>query len=439
VCELCEERPFDPLLADRAWTVCFYSYRGGVGRTTLAVNVARDWHAVYVSNAFELGFYCEGEPVTRCLLVDFDLEAPGVDEFECMRPPDPSQPGLVEYIREYLDRHEDPPLKRFVYAPCGERGPLVMRAGRRDGEYRAFLGRLNWWNFYREHDGDLFLRNLQIAARRELGCGILLVDSRTGHSEIAGVCLGCLADAVVFVFEPTRAHVDGIAQAAAPVMMREEKEERFIPRLYVANKCPKYYKYSTKVHLRKDEVLKQTRNLTLDIVRQCEGSDVDVEVMGATGDDLAYCWLKEAAGGFGATRLDRRAIVTYLPLMVFRRHPYKPDVFLRPPKLGPPDYPDEYIRQVATWASLARAWVADDQQVRTVRKAFARFSQSEKTFEDVATYFHSIPANAFAKLLDANPDWRRGLKRLPADVLARLLPEEHRKILRRWKRGTKLY
>ncbi|MEW6200304.1 MAG: hypothetical protein AB1601_16765 [Planctomycetota bacterium] len=252
-----DERPFDPLLPDRAWTVCFYSYRGGVGRTTLAVNVARDFT------------YADGmgdHKVGRCLLLDFDLEAPGVDEFDCMRPSDPDQPGLVEYIREYLDRREDPPLERFVYAPQGDGGPFVMRAGRRDEAYRRFLMKLSWSEFYRECDGALFLDNLRLAVVRELGCQTLLIDSRTGHSEIGGVCLGHLADAVVFVFQPSTAHAEGLAQAVAAVRDREQKEERSIPRFYVANKVPEIIE---------DTIPEEIRATAEELVRRCEGQQTE--------------------------------------------------------------------------------------------------------------------------------------------------------------------
>ena len=62
----------------------FYSFKGGVGRTMALVNVA-----------YEL--VRRGR---RVLAVDFDLEAPGLETFDLLRPDTPT-PGGVEFVNEY--------------------------------------------------------------------------------------------------------------------------------------------------------------------------------------------------------------------------------------------------------------------------------------------------------------------------------------------------
>lgn len=61
------------------YTITFYSFKGGVGRTMALVNVA--------AQLAEMG--------RKVLVVDFDLEAPGLETFERLRPPQPHR-GLVE-------------------------------------------------------------------------------------------------------------------------------------------------------------------------------------------------------------------------------------------------------------------------------------------------------------------------------------------------------
>src|ERR1700751_1348059 len=105
------------------YTATFYSYRGGVGRTTALVNVAVD-------------LALRGRKV---LLVDFDLEAPGLPSFALLRPEGDTHPGLVEFIDEYLRFGKAPDIADYVYQAkavgenCGD--VWVMPAGRGDDEY----------------------------------------------------------------------------------------------------------------------------------------------------------------------------------------------------------------------------------------------------------------------------------------------------------------
>lgn len=207
-------------LKHRAWTTTFYSYRGGVGRTTCALNAA-------------LGLAIRGKEF-RPFFLDFDLEAPGVDEFERFRPDDPEQPGLMEYVRAYLDSKEriPPDLAGYVYE---KEGVLVMRSGRKDANYLRDLAQHDWDHFYRFEDGQLFFENLRAAVKQQFGCTHMIVDSRTGLTNIGGVCLGHLADSAVFVFQPTPAHSTGLRIAVEAVQERDREPKR-LPRLFVASR-----------------------------------------------------------------------------------------------------------------------------------------------------------------------------------------------------------
>ena len=79
-------------------TISFYSFKGGVGRTLALVNVG-----------VELAM--TGRKV---LLVDFDLEAPGIDTFEELRAPD-DQPGLVDYVTDFMTSGTPPDVLKYVY------------------------------------------------------------------------------------------------------------------------------------------------------------------------------------------------------------------------------------------------------------------------------------------------------------------------------------
>ncbi len=66
------------------YVITFYSFKGGVGRTMALVNVAAE-------------LVRRGRKV---LVVDFDLEAPGLETYKHLRPPKP-HPGIVEYVTEF--------------------------------------------------------------------------------------------------------------------------------------------------------------------------------------------------------------------------------------------------------------------------------------------------------------------------------------------------
>src|SRR5438477_13158563 len=100
------------------FVVTFYSYKGGVGRTASLVNTA-----------FRLAHLDK-----RVFIIDFDLEAPGIDEFR-LSGDDRERPGLVEYITTFATKGEVPSLNDFVFQASSElvrRGSIfVMPAGKK--------------------------------------------------------------------------------------------------------------------------------------------------------------------------------------------------------------------------------------------------------------------------------------------------------------------
>ena len=90
----------------------FYSFKGGVGRTLALANVA-----VHLARRGR-----------RVLVVDFDLEAPGLDTFPPLRPEEPV-PGLVDYVVEYLKTDQAPDIRGFVGQSPAVDNLLVMPSG----------------------------------------------------------------------------------------------------------------------------------------------------------------------------------------------------------------------------------------------------------------------------------------------------------------------
>jgi len=163
----------------------------------------------------------------KVLLVDFDLEAPGLDTFP-MTLDRRVTGGLVEMITEYLDSSVEstPSLQEYVYgARIGgvNSGSLwLMPAGRQDASYDSRFRNINWQDFYENQGGFLFFEDMKAQWAEALDPDYVLIDSRTGHTDIGGICTRQLPDAVVAMFYPNEQNLRGLAPVIEDV--RREKQ-----------------------------------------------------------------------------------------------------------------------------------------------------------------------------------------------------------------------
>ena len=170
------------------YVTTFYSFKGGVGRTMALANVA-----VTLANS--------GRHV---LVVDFDLEAPGLDTFDVLKP-SREVPGVIDFVAQYLETGQSPVASNFV-AECptigNQGGSLkIMRSGSKES-YTASFSQINWIELYDKHDGFLLFEDLKEQLKKTLNPDYVLIDSRTGHTDTSGICTRQLPDAVVVFFFP---------------------------------------------------------------------------------------------------------------------------------------------------------------------------------------------------------------------------------------------
>ena len=173
--------------------VAFYSYKGGVGRTLALANCARVLAA-------------GGKQV---LLMDFDLEAPGLQHFEVFRPKkakeDTALPGFSEYLKDCLKNGPPSALTPYIHESQrhkADKGKIwLMPAGcHEEPDYLSFLNGKSWSDFYSLQEGYKTLENLRGQIVEEYRPDYVLMDARTGLSEIGGIATHQLADIVVLVF-----------------------------------------------------------------------------------------------------------------------------------------------------------------------------------------------------------------------------------------------
>lgn len=179
------------------YVVTFYSYKGGVGRTLALVNIA----AMLAKSG------------RRVLAVDFDLEAPSLPSFEIFKNAQASK-GVVDYVSEYRKTGIAPNCEDFI-VPCEVDGdPIwVMPAGQHSNhDYSDDLNNIDWKVLYEEQDGYLFVEDMkqQWSQYGELGFDYVLIDSRTGHTDVGGICTRHLPDAVSVMFLPNDSNITGL-------------------------------------------------------------------------------------------------------------------------------------------------------------------------------------------------------------------------------------
>ncbi|WP_255948007.1 FxSxx-COOH system tetratricopeptide repeat protein [Streptomyces odontomachi] len=218
---------------DRGGTiVTFYSYKGGTGRTMALANVA--WILAAGGK--------------RVLTVDWDLEAPGLHRF--FHPfLDPSTlaatTGVVELIRDFAEAavtpgKRDPDAWHLQYARItphavslnwtfpGDGTLDFVSAGRQDRTYSAAVSSFDWDNFFDRLGGGQFFDALREDMKRHYD--YVLIDSRTGISDVADICTVLLPDVLVDCFTLSGQSVDGSASVARDINERfRERQIRILP------------------------------------------------------------------------------------------------------------------------------------------------------------------------------------------------------------------
>jgi cellulose biosynthesis protein BcsQ len=189
------------------YVVTFYSFKGGVGRTLALVNVGVELAS-------------KGRNV---LLVDFDLEAPGIPTFDLFASLTDT-PGIVDYVSEYLSTSRAPDVREFI-TRCTPResisggGLWLMPAGRQDASYALRFHAIEWQDLYANREGFLMFEDLKAQWRSAIPAGFdyVLIDSRTGHTDVGGICTRQLPEAVVIMFFPNEQNLRGLEKVVSDI------------------------------------------------------------------------------------------------------------------------------------------------------------------------------------------------------------------------------
>ncbi|GIG45169.1 FxSxx-COOH system tetratricopeptide repeat protein [Dactylosporangium siamense] len=203
--------------------VTFYSFKGGTGRTMALANVA--W--ILAAHGH------------RVLVVDWDLESPGLHRF--FRPFISDSMlagtgGVIDLIRRYeqaareaaVDDPDAPhELDHAAYARISQEAFTIrwefdnggmldfLSAGRHNHHYSRSISGLNWDDFYEELDGGSFFDALREDMKANYD--YTLIDSRTGLSDVADICTVHLPDMLITCFTLSEQGIEGAANVAQSI------------------------------------------------------------------------------------------------------------------------------------------------------------------------------------------------------------------------------
>ncbi|HUQ57232.1 tyrosine-protein kinase family protein [Lentzea sp.] len=175
--------------------ITFYSYKGGVGRSftmaSIAVLLAR-W-----------GY--------RVLTIDWDLEAPGLHHYFAPLMSGPPQGGVVDLAHDFLAGAKRP-APHIVDVDVEGAGSLgLLAAGKMDRDYMGRMQSIDWEKLYPQGFATFLetCRDIWTADH-----DFVLLDSRTGISDIASICTAHLPDRLVVVFTANDQNLDEVVDIA---------------------------------------------------------------------------------------------------------------------------------------------------------------------------------------------------------------------------------
>ena len=93
-------------------------------------------------------------------------------------------------------------------------------------KYPERLSTINWQELYANQDGYLLLEDLKAQWKDFLDPDYVLIDSRTGHTDVGGICTRQLPDAVICLFFPTIQNLNGLVPIVNGIRKENKKRKK---------------------------------------------------------------------------------------------------------------------------------------------------------------------------------------------------------------------
>ena len=237
-------------------SITFYSYKGGLGRTLTLANIVQ-----YLSLLGQ-----------RVIVIDLDLEAPGVHYK--LRPQAPIEGGVVDLIHHFLDTGMVASPDKWllpIESPKGDSGAttgsiFLLPAGAvSTPRYWEHVTSVDWKKFFvgaagSDHKGSglgvPFFLELREKLHKATNADFLVIDARTGITELGGIATSVLADDLVCLLGLNAESLDGTAAILKAVLATKRLPDRQPLRVFpVVSRVPEQGEEAEKALLH--EVLKR--------------------------------------------------------------------------------------------------------------------------------------------------------------------------------------
>jgi tetratricopeptide (TPR) repeat protein len=214
--------------------VTFYSYKGGVGRTLACAN---------------FGLYT-ARTGKKVVLMDMDFEAPGLDsKFEELKGVGAHR-GVVDQLYAFSCNQEVPPIEAFDLALPedvsreGGRLWLIPAGGHWRPDYFRKLSALNWEALVDDERGLAFCLDLVRRIEEEYKADLLIIDSRTGLTEVGGLATQVLPDTVILLTSMSNESIQGTRHifqriSTSPIVARRGGDRTSVDLRVVVTRVPR--------------------------------------------------------------------------------------------------------------------------------------------------------------------------------------------------------
>ncbi|MCP4112578.1 MAG: AAA family ATPase, partial [Desulfobacteraceae bacterium] len=204
--------------------ITFYSFKGGVGRSMALSNIA-----------CLLAQEQKKEKGPNVLMIDWDLDAPGLHHFFRKIGVSSSKKGLMEFfimLKDIIDAEidknetqdfddddddthvlEEEQAEKILDSvnfseyvqqtdiPCLE----ILTCGSYDENYSSKVSNFNWPDLFNKAP-DFFRQFAEYLTGKYQ---YVLIDSRTGYTDTSGICTMLMPEILVLVFTPNRQSITG--------------------------------------------------------------------------------------------------------------------------------------------------------------------------------------------------------------------------------------